>query len=218
MILVPFFIGIKVHTWSYLDPFQIRERDPGFYKNDLELVCELGKYFSKLLWKVSFLKNYAFYFQANIPHVKTAKKTLQKAKELGNKENLQPNEIYERCIKPECIISSMKGLKQAQYCKECSNKAKNPGFARGNPADQWVQVIRQVQDKENWPYIRFQFLDDVTGLPNAIIYSDSMIDDMRNLCGSDSDPSTVLGVSRCTFSMINTWFHFSVIFFIFDSL
>ena len=130
--------------------------------------------------------------QVNSNFVKTSKKTLKTGKELAKTQKLYPNEIYQACIKPDCIISSMKGLKQAQYCKECVNKEENKG--RGNPADQWLEVIKQVQDKD-WPYVRYQFMDDTSGLPNTIIYSDQQIEDIRNLCGSTSDPSTVLGVS-----------------------
>ena len=111
---------------------------------------------------------------------------------------MDPEEILQSCIDPSCLQRSMKGKNTAAYCRNEALKRKFGSEPKRNQADGWKKVFEEIQDKEKYPFVRLAWLDDKTGTPCCMVYSDNMISDMKNLIGSNNNPSTVFGVRLCS--------------------
>ena len=127
-----------------------------------------------------------------MPYCKTTKSTIEKGKELG--QRMDPEEILNELTDPNCKQTSMKGPNTARYCRNVALQKQNGPAPKRNIADMWVETFQQIQDKVKFPFVRTSWLDDETGKPCIMLYSDNQISDMKNLCGSESYPSTVFGV------------------------
>ena len=88
---------------------------------------------------------------------------------------------------------SLKNLKSAEYLRNKRLLAERGGQPRGNLADQIMQVHRQLYEN---PYVKRIVYDKDTDAPTIYLYSEEMLDDLRNHIGDESLQPITIGLDR----------------------
>ena len=90
-------------------------------------------------------------------------------------------------------MGSLKNLKSAEYLRNKKLLAQRGGQERGNLADQIMQVHRQLHEN---PYVKRIVYDKETDAPTIYMYSQEMLNDLRNHIGDESLQPITVGLDR----------------------